>query len=61
MIYRGYRIVKAAHPTPVQPKRTTYDIQHDGEVLRANIATIDMAKLIIDLMVKLRRWENRDK
>lgn len=61
MIYRGYRIVKAAHPTSVQPKRTTYDIKHDGEVLRANIATIDMAKLIIDLMVKLRRWENRDK
>ena len=61
MIYRGYRIVKAVHPTPVQPRRTTYDIQHAGEALRANIATIDMAKLIIDLMVKLRRWENRDK
>lgn len=61
MIYRGYRIVKAHHPTPVQPQRMTYDIKYNGEALRTNIRTIDTAKLIIDLMIKLRRWKDKGK
>ena len=61
MIYRGYSIVKSSHPTRVEPKRQTYDIQHNGELRKANIATIDTAKLVIDLMIKLGRWEDKGK
>lgn len=59
MIYRGYSIVKSSHPTRVQPKRETYDIQHNGELRKANIATIDTAKLVVDLMVKFGSWKDK--
>ncbi len=56
MIYRGYRIVKEYHPTPIDSKYTGYDIQRDGEVIKANFKTVEGARLCIDLMVKLGRW-----
>lgn len=60
MIYRGYRIVKALHPTPVQPKLMTYDIKdRDGKVYKANIASLTTAQIVIDLMIKLRRWPDK--
>lgn len=49
MIYRGYSIVKAAHPTPAQPRRETYDIKRGGEVFKANIASLTFAQIVIDL------------
>lgn len=62
MIYRGYRIVKAPHPTPAQPKHMTYDIKDsDGKVYKANIASITNAQIVIDLMIRFRRWEDKGK
>lgn len=57
MIYRGYRIVKALHPTGLQPKRETYDIKHADQTMKANFATIDGAKFYIDLMIKVGVWK----
>lgn len=60
MIYRGYRIVKALHPTPIQPKRETYDIKdRDGRMYKANIASITNAQIVIDLMLRLRMWPEK--
>lgn len=60
MIYRGYRIVKALHPTPIQPKRETYDIKdQDGRMYKANIASITNAQIVIDLMLRLRMWPEK--
>lgn len=61
MIYRGYSIVKAAHPTPAQPRRETYDIKRGGEVYKANIASLTFAQIVVDLMIKLGRWEGKGK
>ena len=62
MIYRGYRIVKALHPTALQPKRMTYDIKDvDGNVCKTNIASIATGQLIIDLMLKFGFWKDKSK
>lgn len=62
MIYRGYRIVKALHPTPCQPRRETYDIKDsDGKVYKANIANLTTAQIVIDLMIKFHLWKDRSK
>ena len=62
MIYRGYRIVKALHPTALQPKRMTYDIKDaDGKVYKTNIARIATWQLIIDLMLKFGSWKDKSK
>ena len=61
MYYHGYKIVKAPHPTPVIRKRETYDIKRDGDLLKANFATIDGAKCYIDLMIRLHRWPDLQK
>lgn len=56
MYHCGYKIVKAPHPTPVIRRRMAYDIKRDDDLLKANFATIDGAKLYIDLMIRLHRW-----
>jgi hypothetical protein len=56
MIYRGYRILRTSHPTRVVPGYMGYDIKNAGQTLKANFATIDGAKLYIDLMIRLHRW-----
>ena len=62
MIYHGYRIVKALHPTALQPKRMTYDIKDaDGKVYKSNIASIATGQLIIDLMLKFGFWKDKSK
>lgn len=62
MIYRGYRIVKAPHYAPFQPKRETYDIKdRDGNVYKANIANLTTAQMVIDLMIKFRIWKDKSK
>lgn len=62
MIYRGYRIVKALHPTRLQPNRMTYNIKDaDGNVCKSNIASIATGQLIIDLMLKFGFWKDKSK
>ena len=58
--HRGYEIIKAKHPTPINPNRESYDIVTDGVIIRkANISTVETAKFVIDTMIKHRIWEDR--
>lgn len=54
--YRGYEIVSAKHPTPFDPQRTTWDIVDGDRLRKANIATIETAKHMIDTMIKYGYW-----
>lgn len=54
--YRGYEIVSAKHPTPFDPQRTTWDVVDGDRVRKANIATIETAKHVIDTMIKYGYW-----
>ena len=56
MKHRGYSIVKASHPTVVNPNRETYDIMDGDTVRKANISTVDTAKMVIDCMIKWQFW-----
>ena len=35
MIYRGYTIISRPHPTPANHSRRGYDIEADGEIIKA--------------------------
>ena len=59
MKHRGYDIVKALHPTPINPKREAYDIMDDYAVRKANISTIDTAKAVINAMIRCGFWVDR--
>lgn len=59
MKHRGYKIVKVKHPTPFNPYRETYDILAGDAVRRANISTIETAKMVIDAMIKWGYWQDR--
>ena len=59
MKHRGYSIVKAIHPTAVNPARETYDIM-DGDVVRQpNVSTVDFCKRIIDWMIEWNHWPEK--
>lgn len=59
--YRGYKIIKAAHPAPFEPKRETYDVMLGDEIKLANIATVDTAKYVIDLKIDHGHWPDMSK
>lgn len=58
--YRGYEIVSAKHPTPFDPQRTTWDVVDGDRVRKANIATIETAKHVIDTMIKYGYWPDME-
>ena len=58
MYYRGYKIVKAPHPTRVIRDRMTYDIKRADKLMKANVATIDGAKFYIDVMIRVGAWKD---
>lgn len=59
MKYHGYRIVKAKHPTPLNPNRYTYDIMDGDNVRKTNIASIETAKHVIEIMCKWGHWVDK--
>ena len=58
--YRGYEIVSAKHPTPFDLQRTTWDVVDGDRVRKANIATIETAKHMIDTMIKYGYWPDME-
>lgn len=58
--YRGYEIVSAKHPTPFDPQRTTWDVVDGDRLRKANIATIETAKHVIDTMIKYGYWPDME-
>lgn len=57
--YRGYGIVRALHPSTTQPDRMAWDIVDGDRLRKANIATIETAKRLIDTMVKYGYWPEK--
>lgn len=54
--YMGYTIRQAAHPTPLNPRRMAWDI-YDGKRLRkANICSLEVARHVIETMLKYNYW-----
>ncbi len=59
MRYRGYTIAQKNHPTPCNRNRQAWDILDGDKLKKANIASLDTAKHVIDIMVKYGYWEDR--
>lgn len=55
--YRGYAIVRAHHPTPINPQRMTWDIVDGDRVRKSNIGSMEIAKHYIDVMIKYGYWK----
>lgn len=55
-IYRGYKIVRALHPTNIDPSRMAWDVFDGDRLKKVNISTIDTAKHLIDVMIKYGYW-----
>ena len=54
--YKGYIIRQAQHPTPINPQRMAWDIYDGTKVRKANISSLDLAKKVIDTMIKYGYW-----
>ena len=61
MKYHGYEIVKAKHPTPLKPNRETYDILDGDKVRKTNIASLETAKHVVDVMCKWGHWPDKSR
>ena len=57
--YRGYGIIRALHPSATQPDRMAWDVVDGDRVRRGNIASIETAKRLIDMMVKYGYWPEK--
>lgn len=58
--YRGYGIIRALHPSATQPDRMAWDIVDGDRLRKANIATIETAKRVIDTMIKYGYWPDME-
>lgn len=54
--YKGYTIRQAAHPTPINPNRMAWDIYDGYKLRKQNISTLDVAKHVVDTMIKYGYW-----
>ena len=50
--YRGFTIIRARHPTALNPARETWDIMDDDKLLKTNIASAETAKHVVDIMIQ---------
>lgn len=55
-IYRGYVIRKTPHPMPFNPNRLAWDILDGFVIKKANISTLEVARYMIDTMLKYGYW-----
>ena len=55
-MYRGYKIMPAAHPTPVKRDIVTYDILDGDRIRKPNISTIELCTKVSDTMIKYGYW-----
>ena len=58
-IYRGYVIQKTPHPVPLNPNRLSWDILDGVVIKKANISTVEVARHVIDTMLKYGYWQTK--
>ena len=54
--YKGYKIIQSPHPIPNNPNRTAWDIYDGTKLRKQNISTLEVARHVIDTMIKYGYW-----
>ena len=54
--YMGYMIRQSPHPIPNNPQRMAWDIYDGTKLRKQNISSLDVARHVIDTMIKYGYW-----
>ena len=54
--HMGYIIQQSPHPTPINPLRTAWDIYDGTKLRKQNISSVEVARHVIDTMIKYGYW-----
>ena len=54
--YKGYIIRQTPHPTPLNPQRMAWDIYDGTKLRKQNISSLEVARHVIDTMIKYGYW-----
>ena len=57
--HMGYIIRQTQHPTPLNPLRTAWDIYDGTKLRKANISSLEVARHVIDTMLKYGYWSRK--
>lgn len=57
--HMGYIIRQSSHPTPLNPRRTAWDIYDGTKLRKQNISSLEVARHVIDTMLKYGYWSRK--
>lgn len=57
--HMGYIIRQSSHPTPLNPRRTAWDIYDGTKMRKQNISSVEVARHVIDTMLKYGYWSRK--
>lgn len=57
--YMDYTIRQVAHPTPINPCRLAWDIYDGYKLRKQNISTLEVAKHVVETMIKYGYWSSK--
>ena len=57
--HMGYVIRQSSHPTPLNPRRTAWDIYDGYKLRKQNISSVEVARHVIDTMIKYGYWSRK--
>ena len=57
--HMGYIIRQSPHPTPINPQRTAWDIYDGAKLRKQNISSVEVARHVIDTMLKYGYWSRK--
>ena len=57
--HMGYIIRQQPHPTPINPQRMAWDIYDGTKLRKQNISSVEVARHVIDTMLKYGYWSRK--
>lgn len=57
--HMGYIIRQTRHPTQIDPLRTAWDIYDGTKLRKQNISSLEVARHVIDTMIKYGYWSRK--
>ena len=57
--HMGYIIRQTPHPTSLNPLRTAWDIYDGTKLRKANISSLEVARHVVDTMLKYGYWSRK--
>ena len=57
--YKGYIIRQTPHPIPNNPQRMAWDIYDGTKLRKQNISSLEVARHVIDTMLKYGYWSRK--